>query len=109
MQLFDAKWKRRLEDLGIKTWLLARYVDDSRAVLPPIKPGWRWMEDSLKYTERWEQEDKDIPGETRTRDILVKTMTGIESYLEFTAETELDFGDGWLPTLDASWKVGDKN
>ena len=36
-------------------------------------------------------------------------MTGIESYLEFTAETGLDYGDGWLPTIDANWKVGDKN
>ena len=109
MQLFDAKWKRRLHDLGLSTWLIARYVDDSRAILQPIRPGWRWVEDDLKYTMRWEEEDRAIPGDVRTRDILVKTMTGIESYLEFTAETESDFQDGWLPTLDTSWRVGDNN
>ena len=109
MQLFDAKWKRRLQELGITTWLISRYVDDSRAILQPIRPGWRWVDNDLRYTKKWEQEDKDIPGEIRTRDILVETMTGIESYLAFTAETESDFQDGWLPTLDTSWKVGDRN
>ena len=102
MQLFDAKWKRRLQELGITTWLISRYVDDSRAILQPIRPGWRWVDNDLRYTKKWEQEDKDIPGEIRTRDILVETMTGIESYLAFTAETESDFKDGWLPTLDTS-------
>ena len=82
-----AKWKRRLQELGITTLLISRYVDDSRAILQPIIPGWRWMDDDLRYAKRWEQEDKDIPGEIRTRNILVKTMTGLESYLAFPAET----------------------
>ena len=41
MQIFDIAWKTRLRDAGIITWLLARYMDDARAFLPPIRPGWR--------------------------------------------------------------------
>ena len=44
MQLFDVKWEDRLELLRIKTWLIARYMDDGRALMPPLKPGWRWEE-----------------------------------------------------------------
>ena len=45
MQIFDAKWSKRLEGLGLTKWLAFRYVDDSRCILPPIKAGWRWEGD----------------------------------------------------------------
>ena len=41
MQLFDKKWKLTLEDLGVKLCLMARYMDDVRVFLPPIRLGWR--------------------------------------------------------------------
>ena len=109
MNLFDSKWKRKLEDLGIRTWLIMRYVDDSRAALPPIKPGWRWCSDSksIKYTEEWAKFDMETP-EGRTRDILGCTMGEIEEYLSFTVESGEQFG-GWLPTLDTSLKVTEEN
>ena len=47
MQLFDVKWGKVLQRLGITTWLNFRYVDDSRSLLPPIKPGWRWTDGGL--------------------------------------------------------------
>ena len=34
-------------------------------------------------------------------------MTGIEDYLEFTAESGRDFPGGWLLTMDTSLNVGD--
>ena len=109
MNLFDSKWKKRLENLGIRTWLIMRYVDDSRAALPPLKPGWRWQEETknIMYTKEWAQED-DLTAEGRTRDILGKTMEGIEDYLSFTVESGEQFG-GWLPTLDTSMKVTEDN
>ena len=36
-------------------------------------------------------------------------MGDIEEFLEFTTETEEDFRDGWLPTLDTAWKVSEDN
>ena len=109
LQLFDAKWMKRLEEHRIITWLVMRYVDDCRALLPPIRSGWRWMDGGLKYTRRWEEEDKDMPGEERTKEIIAKSMTGIEEYLQFTAESGMEYQEGWLPTLDTSLKVSKKN
>ena len=47
MQMFDGMWRGRLDLLGIRTWLMLRYVDDSRVALPPIKPGWSRRADIL--------------------------------------------------------------
>jgi hypothetical protein len=41
--------------------------------------------------------------------ILHDTMNGLEDCLVFTIETGSDFVDGWLPTLDTSMKVSDRN
>ena len=109
MQSFDAKWGRRLQRLGVVTWLNFRYVDDSRSLLPPIKAGWRWEEGELKYCKRWELEDSHVGGETRTKNILRETMGGIEEYLSFTVESGEEFKDGWLPTLDVSLRVDENN
>ena len=104
MQLFDGKWGDRLTRLGIVIWLMFRYVDDGRAILPPIKLGWRWENGELVYCKKWEVEDQTISGEIRTKMILKETMEGVEDYLKFTVESCEDFGgvDGWLPTLDTA-------
>ena len=36
-------------------------------------------------------------------------MGGIEQFLNFTTETEKDFSDGWLPTLDTAIRVSEEN
>ena len=109
LQLFDSKWTKRLEECRIVTWLVMRYVDDCRALLPPIRSGWRWLDGGLKYTKRWEEEDRGVSGEERTKEIIKKSMTGIEEYLQFTAESGMEFHEGWLPTLDTSLKVSRTN
>ena len=109
MQLFDGKWEQRLVELGVEFWLNARYMDDGRIFLPPIKRGWRWEEGRIQYCKRWEEEDRELEPEEVTRRIIAGSMAGIESYLEFTTEVGGDFVDGWLPTLDAALKVTPEN
>ena len=60
--------------LGIRTWMRMRYVDDGRVALPAIKAGWRWSDGGLKFTKRWEQEDRSITGEQRTKEIIKNTL-----------------------------------
>ena len=36
-------------------------------------------------------------------------MQGLTKCLSFTVETEEDFSDGWLPTLDLKLRVNDDN
>ena len=111
MQLFDGKWKNVLTELGIVVWLMFRYVDDGRVILPPIKPGWRWEDGELVYCKKWELEDQTTSGEQRTKLILKETMKGVEDYLTFTVESCEDFGGvgGWLPTLDTELRVNKEN
>ena len=45
MQLYDGKWMKRMTELGVTIWLLSRYMDDARVLMPEIKPGWRWQGD----------------------------------------------------------------
>ena len=107
--MFDRMWMNKMEELGVRIWMMMRYVDDARAALPPIKAGWRWQEGSLTYCKRWEQEDSTIGGEQRTREILGATMNVIEDYLDFTVESGEQFPGGWLPTLDTNLRVGELN
>ena len=111
MQLFDRKWRRRLEELRIRVWLMKRYMDDSRTCLPPIKPGWRMEQGELRYCEAWREEDinQGASKEELTKKVLLHTMNGIENYLGFTVESGEEFEGGWLPTLDMSVMVTNKN
>ena len=61
------------------------------------------------YSGRWEIEDQETTGETRTREVILKSMSGIEDYLEFTVESAMDFKEDWLPTLDTSLKISKDN
>ena len=111
MQLYDRKWSQRMMDMGIVIWLLCRYMDDTRVFLPEIKAGWRWDSGRIIFTKQWEMEDKEKSGTTRTKEILLQSFQGIEDYLQFTIETGEDpeFDEGWLPTLDTSLKINDRN
>ena len=109
MQLFDMKWKLTLEAPGVKLWLMARYMDDVRVFLPPIKPGWRGgMEGRTRgiwFKKEWETEDSCLSPTEITKRALEFTMQNVE----FTMESGEDFDGGWLPTLDTSLKIGSNN
>ena len=90
-----------MENLGIVVWLLSRYMDDTRVLLPEIKPGWRWESGSLVFCKEWVMEDMKKSGTQRTKEILLQSFQGIQDYLKFTVETgeEPEFEGGWHPTV----------
>ena len=77
MQIFDGKWEEVLDSLAIKTWLIARYMDDGRTCMPPIKPGWRFEDNVLKFKLSWEREDQELSPMEITRRGLLGTLQGI--------------------------------
>ena len=95
--------------MKIRIEAATRYMDDGRAAIHPFHHGWRWSEkeNSVKFRNKWREEDKDLSYIEVTKRILHGTMTGIESFLEFTMETEEEF-DGWLPTLDTNIRVEER-
>ena len=85
-----------------------RYMDDGRAFLAPIKPGWRWWKGELLFKEAWRQEDKNLSGVEITRAALEQSMQEVFPFLRFTTEV----GEGeecWLPTLDTQIRVEQTN
>ena len=110
MQIFDGKWEAMLQKVGLTVHMMARYMDDCRTFLPPVRPGWRWVEGGrLQYCLRWENEDSDLTPTERTRRVVEKSMNEVESFLRFTTESSEDFEDGWLATLDTSLRVEPNN
>ena len=45
----------------------------------------------------------------RTKRVIGPSMSGLTKCLEFTVETEEDFADNWLPTLDLNIRVNEDN
>ena len=109
MSRWDSKWRARLTENNIMTEEDARYMDDGRSVMYPLRPGWRWVDGGLWYCGRWEMEDRQLSDTLITERVVHGTMMGIEEYLEFTMETGEEFEGGWLPTLDINLKVDQNN
>ena len=63
-----------MEELGIKVWLMKRYMDDSRTCLPAIKPGWRMEGGELMFCEAWKEEDvyRGASKEELTKGVILK-------------------------------------
>ena len=109
MQIFDVKWEDLLRELDIQIWLAIRYMYDGRTAMPPLKPGWRWEYGSLKFCIKWEREDQELSNIETTKRVVLETLNEVETFLRFTIETEEDFSDGWLPTLDTKLRVAGSN
>ena len=84
-------------------------MDDGRLVLYAIRPGWRWHKDGLWFREDWEDIDRELSAIERTKRVIFGAMQGLTKCLAFTVETEEDFPDGWLPTLDMKMRVNKQN
>ena len=110
MKVWDDKWLERLNKLMIRIEAATRYMDDGRTAIHPFHQGWRWsnLDQTVQYCDKWKEEDKNISKTEVTKRILLGTMTGIDSFLEFTMETGEDF-DGWLPSLDTNLAVEKNN
>ena len=79
-------------------------MDDGRALLYPLRPGWRWTNGKLEFRKRWELEDWHKPGLEITREALGTSMQEVLPSLRFTTEV----GEGeeeWLPTLDIKMRM----
>ena len=86
-------------------------MDDIRAILYPIRLGWRWSGQELEYCDRWrvEEERRGMTPLQKTTEVLEGMMGGVHSFLKLTMETGDDFAEGKLPTLDTNLWVGEDN
>ena len=111
MKLWDSAWLKSMSREGLEIGLYVRYVDDSRNMLRPLTPGWRWSKSTgFVYKECWAKEDEDdqINPQARTRIELTKAMNDLVWFLRFTGEDGTMFEDNALPTLDTTMWVSDE-
>ena len=98
MGRWDCKWKSRMSSSNVTVEDDGRFVDDARAFLYSIRPGWRWEHDGLWFRREWELEDALLSPTERTRRVIEGSMVGLTKCLSFTTETCEAFADGWLPS-----------
>ena len=84
--------------------LYVRYIDDIRIYGTPIGANWYWR--NMAWVYDTSSEDLRDP-RIRICEELNKVFDSIFDFLKFTTENELDFTDGYLPTLDVKTKVLD--
>ena len=101
---WDRKWKNMIEENKVKVEAYMRYMDNGRALLHPLRHGWHWNNGELRYTKRWEEEDRTLSGLEITRRALEASFQEVFTSLRFTTKA----GEGseeWLPTLDIKLRV----
>ena len=107
MQLWRRKVKQHLEEANLKVLLEGGYVDDMRHVISMMEIGWRWDTDvsSFTFKEEWRAEDAGLTRKEITEREVLRMMNSIFGFLTFTKETQDEFSDGYLPTLDTAIRL----
>ena len=101
LAMTDNRVKCKLEANNITTLIDARFLDDGRNTLKPIKIGWKWSskDDKTVYS------GDDIDGESnlsRTAKTIGDIVDSCNKTWRTTVETQEDFSDHRLPTLDTT-------
>ena len=101
MQQWREEYTEILAEAGIKELLSKIYVDDNRAIMEIIKPGWRYVEKKkkFKFNENWIEDDKKVDRIERTMREVNRAMDSVNTDLKFTLEHESQFPNKRLPTL----------
>ena len=103
MGYWDLNWAKIQHMWCFKAMMFIRYVDDLRILCFPIKKGWYWTDSGWKFNEDI-VDDRDE--KTRTSEEICKSLNFVMNFLRFTTETEMDFKNNMLPTLDVQISVG---
>ena len=102
MSFWDQSWARMQSNMGLIAQIFFRYIDDLRLYLAPITKGWWWKEGKWLYDNAIE--DLRNP-EQRTKEEIAKSLGTPVDFLRFTTESEGDFEEKYLPTLDFQLRV----
>ena len=84
------------------------YVDDFRIAMQPIPYGMSYSHPEQKWTHckiREQIEKQHLSPESNTKSELANIMNGVSTDLKFTTESQSDFSDNWLPTLDCKIRL----
>ena len=116
MEHWASLYREILEISGVTIHVLAGYVDDGRQVTSLLPLGWSFQEDSKKfeYSDEALEEDnkKKATGESQNQRMARRcqpAMNSINMDLQFTTESQEDFENERLPTLDFEMWISSDN
>jgi hypothetical protein len=114
-------YRGKLEDICLWTPVLKGYVDDVQQRTEMLERGIRYLENKETFREgkfvrdeNWIEEDRERDENEgvirRMEEEMRKAMNDINPDITFTTETELDFPDGRVHTLDTDiWQEENGN
>ena len=104
MHHWSVQYRQILEKSGLAVKMFGGYVDDGRQATSLMKRGMRYVDEAKQfvYNAEWEAEDdlENLPDLTRMSRECNLAMNNINPDLKFTVETELDYVEMRLPSLD---------
>ena len=104
MGLVDNLWANVNLSFGLKMAIYMRFIDDLPSYMFPISAGWQWSKEGWVYDEDLARNDTRTPM-NRTCQEISKSLTAMVEFIRFTTESEEDFQNKFLPTLDVQTQV----
>ena len=101
---WDQIWANRQHFEGLCIKMFYHYIDDIRLLLYPINKCWKWGENSWVLRDNMTKHIHENPIKYTCEEIG-KSLGKVWDFLQFTVESELDFENGYLVTLDFQMKV----
>ena len=102
--------QRILSECKVKVYLAKSYVDDVRWLIQAIKRGFKFEPDEelLIYDPAYEIKYENLSEYEYSSMVLCDIMNHINNDMIFTTETQCDFVDKMLPTLDFKLQLKNK-
>ena len=106
---WDRTLKQRLENFGMLVAMYKRYVDDINIAAKETPPGTRYLNGNLVIDESAIDEDRTIPGDKRTMEIIKSIGNDIHPSIQLEVDCPSNYDDGKLPILDLKVWIADVN
>lgn len=97
---WDSEFKLRLNEAGIVSRLIKRYVDDINLAVDELPVGTRYENGTLLVKEDKVSEDLLIPADMRTMAIVKQIGNSIHPSIQLETDCPSNHGDGKMPILD---------
>ena len=107
MKRFDKKYLKLLEKLDILNELYERYVDDETDAMAALDPGIRFDGKKLVLVKELIEEDKTVPEDLRTMNVLKDIGNSIFKCVQFTIDCPSLHPSGMVPILDLQVYIED--
>ena len=90
-----------------KQFLIKIYVDDGNQICTtlPLGLGSRLINGKVRILEDKIEEDRNIPGDIRTANIITEIGNSVCNFIVLTVDTPSSNSSGWMPILDLQVRV----